>query len=116
MLASPAPTSAAAAIVKMPSLFPSRSAGSDGPLTPGSLSDSEFDDFYDCEEGRDVEEFPHAAVASSPLLKYRDLLYRRRYGAQCLLMITVASNSLSVCAYNVYVCVCVSCAGRGTTC
>lgn len=61
------------AIVKMPPLFPSTSAGSTGST---SGDDNDLDGFYDCEEGRDMEDAIRNSVESSPLLKYRDLLYR----------------------------------------
>lgn len=64
------PTSA---IVRMPSLFSSPSCRS-----LGSSGDENDDGFFDCEEGRGDSDqlLPRDAVASSPLLKYRDLLYR----------------------------------------
>ena len=59
-----------AAIVKMPPLFAEK--------TGDSQSDSEFEEFYDCLEGKEVDEIHSEALLSSPLLKYRDMLYRRR--------------------------------------
>ena len=85
--------STAPAIVTMPPLFSSSSTSTEGLDAFGSQSDSDFDGFYDCEEGRGaglggVEQggteglfsraSPVDTVDSSPLLQFRDKLLQRR--------------------------------------
>lgn len=75
-----------AAIVSMPPLFSRTNSIST------VLSDNDVDEFYDCEEGGDVEyhhlQALHTTSSSfepeSPLIKYRDLLHRKRTGDHLL--------------------------------